>query len=176
MFDFQPRLSGDLIAMRPYQAADYQALFAAASDPLIWAMHPMQDRWREPVFKDYIEDAFTDRGGLVAIDRASGDIIGYSRYSERFAAPGEIEIGWTFLARGYWGGPYNSDMKRLMLTHAFRHYDRVIFRVGEINLRSRRALEKIGGVLTDRRQMAAHGGREVIHVVYMIERTAFAGI
>lgn len=57
-----------------------------------------------------------------------------------------VEIGWTFLARAYWGGRYNGEMKRLMLRHAFAAVSRVIFVIGAGNIRSQRAIEKIGAV------------------------------
>ncbi len=58
----------------------------------------------------------------------------------------EIEIGWTFVARKYWGGRYNAEMKQLMLDHAFKFVENVVFFVGENNIRSRKATEKIGGI------------------------------
>jgi len=59
-----------------------------------------------------------------------------------------VEIGWTFLGRAYWGGRYNGEMKRLMLDHAFRSVNRVIFVIGPDNRRSQRAVEKLGAVRT----------------------------
>ncbi len=123
MFDFQPTLSGDLLTLRPQVPEDWDALFAVASDPAIWAMHPMRERYREPVFRAFFDDALADRGGLVARDRADGTVFGFSRYSELFADPGEVEIGWTFLACDRWGGGWNREMKKLMLGHAFGSYD-----------------------------------------------------
>jgi RimJ/RimL family protein N-acetyltransferase len=107
---------------------------------------------------------------LVAIDRASGAIIGSSRYDFGRAEAGEVEIGWTFLARSHWGGSYNAEMKALMLDHAFRSVGRVIFLVGDTNIRSRRAVEKIGGYLTPREHHAEMAGKPVVHVVYAIDR------
>ena len=175
MFDFQPVLSGDLLDLRPQAPEDWDALFAVASDPAIWAMHPMRERYREPVFRAFFDEALADRGGLVAVDRADGTVFGFSRYSERFAEPGEVEIGWTFLACDRWGGGWNREMKRLMLTHAFGAYETVIFRIGEGNLRSRRAVEKIGGVLTDRVQEYRMGDAVIRHVTYAIAKGDFAG-
>jgi len=83
----------------------------------------------------------------VALDRATGHIIGSSRYHGYDAERSVIEIGWTFLARAYWGGRYNGEMKRLMLEHAFKSVEHVIFIIGPDNRRSRRSIEKIGGVL-----------------------------
>lgn len=170
MFDFQPQLTGTLIAMRPMAEADFDALHAVASDPMIWAIHPVPERWQRDIFRTYIDDAFADRGGLVAIETANGRIAGFSRYSQRYVGERDIEIGWTFLARAYWGGEHNRDMKRIMISHALAHFPRVIFRVGDTNLRSRRAMEKIGGNLIEWNEVAQVLGREVHYVAYEITR------
>src|SRR5262245_58098307 len=125
-FDRQPHLVGELLELRPLQPDDWDALFAVASDPLIWEVHPARDRYTEPVFREFFREALESGGGLVAIDRATGQIIGSSRYNwadlldESEGAGCELEIGWSFLARAYWGGVYNREMKRLMLDYAFQ--------------------------------------------------------
>src|ERR1700761_6913522 len=131
MTDWQPRLEGRLLRLRPLVREDWAALYAVGSDPGIWAVHPASDRWQEPVFRAYFEERLAAGGTLVAEDAASGAVIGWSSYSSQFVEPGEIEIGWTFLGRDCWGGVYNGEMKRLMLAHAFRFVDRVILRIGE---------------------------------------------
>jgi len=166
--DRQPHLIGDLVELRPLRAGDWASLFAVASDPLIWEVHPAHDRYKEDVFRDFFREALASGGALVAIDRTTQQIIGSSRYF--WNAPGELEIGWTFLARSHWGGKFNGEMKRLMLDHAFKHVDHVVFLVGAENIRSRRALEKIGASLTDRRDMRTLHGRLYEHVVYQISR------
>ncbi len=171
--DRQPVLEDALVRLRPLTASDWPALFTVASDPLIWAGHPAHDRWQEPVFRQFFDDALASGGALIALDGASGQVIGSSRYDFTRAEPGEVEIGWTFLARAYWGGAANRAMKRLMLRHAFRSLDRVIFLVGETNLRSCCAMEKIGGRLTERQVEAVMAGQPVRHVVYAIDRTGF---
>ena len=174
-FDFQPTLRGDGIDLRPAQPQDFGALFAVASDKQIWSLHPAHDRWQEPVFRAFLDNAFADEGGLVAIEPTSGEVIGFSRYSMQLAAPGEVEIGWTFLARRCWGGRVNGAMKRLMLDHAFRFVDTVIFRVGEANVRSRRAVEKIGGkLIADRTEDVVVAGAPAVHVTYAIRRAEWA--
>jgi len=145
-FDRQPSLSGDLLDLRPLRASDWEALFAVASDPLIWEQHPDSDRYQEEVFRRFFDEALASGGALVALDRADGRIIGSSRYHGYDPEKSVVEIGWTFLARKYWGGRYNGEMKRLMLEHAFRSVDRVLFIIGPTNRRSQRAVEKIGAV------------------------------
>jgi RimJ/RimL family protein N-acetyltransferase len=137
---------GELLELRPLRAADFAALFQAAADPLIWEQHPEPHRYQEATFRTFFEQALGSGGALVAIDRASGTIIGSSRYHGYDPANGVIEIGWSFLARAYWGGRNNGEMKRLMLDHAFRRVKTVIFIVGPANRRSQRAVEKLGAV------------------------------
>lgn len=170
-FELQPRLEGDLLALRPLRPDDFDDLFAVASDPLIWEQHPDSDRYREDVFRDFFRDALNSGGALVAIDRSDGRIIGSSRYHGYDPDRGEIEIGWSFLARSHWGGRYNGEMKRLMLSHAFRFVDRVVFLVGPENWRSQRAVEKIGGVRVGTRANGA--GRE--SVVFEITAASWRG-
>jgi RimJ/RimL family protein N-acetyltransferase len=101
-------------------------------------------------------------------------MIGSSRFDRAKAGPDEIEIGWTFLARSHWGGRTNAALKRLMLRHALSYYQQVIFSVGENNLRSRKALEKIGASLTNRTVMVNLSGGPVRHVIYQMDRDSFA--
>jgi RimJ/RimL family protein N-acetyltransferase len=144
-FELQPTLTGELLTLRPLRLEDWDDLFAVASDPLIWAQHPERERYREEVFRKFFQGALDSNGAFVAIDNATGKMIGSSRYYGYSAEESKIEIGWSFLARAYWGGKYNGEMKRLMLTHAFRFVDAVVFVVGPDNIRSQRAVEKIGG-------------------------------
>lgn len=174
--DRQPVLIGERLLLRPLTAEDWHALFAVASDPQIWALHPAHDRWQEPVYRAYFDDGLASGGALVAIERATGEVVGSSRFDRLDPADGgSVEIGWTFLARRLWGGGYNAEMKRLMLAHAFQWVEQVQFRVGESNVISRRALEKIGGVLTDREEFIVRAGVPQRHVIYEISRAGFAG-
>jgi RimJ/RimL family protein N-acetyltransferase len=170
LFELQPHLAGELVELRPLAPGDWPALSRAASDPLIWEVHPASDRWKTEVFREYFDTGIASGGAFAVIDCKTGAIIGSSRYSNYKPDDSEIEIGSTFLARSHWGGVYNGEMKRLMLRHAFRFVDTVVFRIGATNSRSRRAIEKIGGVLTDRREVINLHGQEIEHVVYAIGR------
>ncbi|HYE28837.1 MAG TPA: GNAT family N-acetyltransferase [Allosphingosinicella sp.] len=155
-FEPQPHLKGDLLELRPLVPADWDALYAVASDPLIWAQHPVSDRWREPMFRTFFDEALASGGALVARDRVDGRVIGSSRFHGHDPVRDEVEIGWTFLARERWGGAYNGEMKRLMLDHAFRFVSSVVFLIGPENWRSQRAVGKIGARLEGRTE---RGGR-----------------
>jgi RimJ/RimL family protein N-acetyltransferase len=145
-FDSQPVLQGELIELRPLRPEDYPDLYVVASDPLIWEQHPARDRHEEAVFRAFFDEALASGGALAAIDARSRRIIGSSRFHAYDPERNEVEIGWTFLARSHWGGSYNGEMKRLMLEHAFRFVRSVVFLIGTGNVRSQRAVERIGAV------------------------------
>jgi RimJ/RimL family protein N-acetyltransferase len=168
-FDLQPTLKGDLLELRPLRPEDFDDLFAVASDPLIWEQHPSRDRYQEDVFREFFREALESGGALVAVDTKDGRVIGSSRFHGYDEVKREVEIGWTFLARSHWGGVYNGEMKALMLRHAFQFVDRVVFLVGPQNLRSQKAVEKIGGV---RAGTQHRFGRE--NVVYHLTAAAHA--
>ena len=169
-FDLQPILKGELLELRPLRPEDWDDLYTVASDPLIWELHPARNRYEEPVFRQFFQDALKSGGAFAVLDAKTRHIIGSSRYHAYNEDRSEVEIGWTFLARTYWGGTYNREMKRLMLTHAFRFVRSVLFFVGLQNFRSQRALEKIGAVRIDQRPDAT--GRESF--VYQITAAMFA--
>ena len=145
-FDLQPTLRCELVELRPLTPRDWEQLFAVASDPLIWEQHPESDRYREDVFRVFFLEALESGGAFVIIDPKTQQVIGSTRFYGYDPEKSEIEIGWTFLARKYWGGRYNAAMKRLLLNHAFMFVERVVFFVGQNNVHSQMAMEKLGAV------------------------------
>lgn len=169
-FKLQPTLSSGLVALRPLRAVDWDALFSVASDPLIWEQHPQRERYKPEVFRKYFDGAMESGGAFLVLDAVTGEVIGSTRFYEYHEAKSEIEIGWTFLARSRWGSPYNREMKQLLLTHALQFVDTVVFRVGMQNMRSQRAMEKIGGIRAGTRPGV--GGEQ--NVLFKITRASFA--
>ena len=169
-FVWTPTLEGETIRLRPLVEADRDALYAVAADPDIWAMHPAHDRHLRPVFEAFLDLAFADQGGLIVEDRETGRMLGFSRYPASRTAPGEVEIGWTFLARDMWGKGINAEMKLLMIDHAFCFVNRLIFLIGENNLRSRRAVEKLGATLEEQVIEGMAAGQPVRHLIYALQR------
>ena len=153
--DLQPLLTGKLVELRPLGQEDEKALFEVASDPLIWEQHPVRDRYRPEVFARFFRESLNSGGALVILDRRDGRVIGSSRFHGYNELASEIEIGWTFLARSHWGGTYNREVKQLMIQHALRFVKRVVFLIGAQNIRSQRAIEKIGAVRVGQRRDAA---------------------
>ena len=173
-FELQPTLIGKLIELRPLTSVDFDELFRAASDPLIWEQHPESDRHTRDVFQKYFDGALESGGAFAIIDRKSGRIIGSSRYCNFDSRPREVEVGWTFLERKFWGGAYNRELKKLMLDHAFRFVDRVLFVVGESNLRSQKAVEKIGARLLSKIDKPDRYGTMQTNFVFAISAEGWA--
>jgi RimJ/RimL family protein N-acetyltransferase len=173
MLDRQPRLAHPMLSLRPATADDWPALFAAANDPEIWAGHPAHDRWQEPVFRGFFDDGLAS-GGMLVAETPDGAIIGSSRFDFTRAEAGEVEVGWTFLVRRQWGGTANHVMKALMVGHALQSVERVIFLIGETNIRSRTAVTRIGATLTDRQMTAQLSTGPVTHLFYAIDQASFA--
>jgi N-acetyltransferase len=169
-FDLQPTLTGERLELRPLRAEDFEDLYAAAADPLIWAVHPEPDRHERAVFEKFFAEALKSKGALAVFDRGTGRMIGSSRFYDLDAEKSEVVIGYSFLSRVCWGGSFNREMKTLMLEHAFRFVNAVVFHVGEHNIRSRRAMEKIGGVLSGSLEKLGADGRPRRNVVYRIAR------
>jgi RimJ/RimL family protein N-acetyltransferase len=124
--DRQPVLDGELVRLRPLQESDFDALYPIASDPLLWEQHPSKGRTHKPVFSEWFDLAMGSGGALAVLDRRDDRAIGSSRFDRFDPIGSEVEIGWTFLARSHWGGPYNGETKHLMLRHAFRSVDAVV--------------------------------------------------
>ena len=98
-FDLQPTLENDLIRARPLRAEDFDALYAVASDPLLWEQHPSRNRYQRPVFETYFQGAMESGGALLVLDAQRAQVIGCSRYYELDEAQRTVAIGYTFIAR-----------------------------------------------------------------------------
>ena len=171
-FDLQPDLRDDVLSLRALTSQDHDALYAAASDPDIWAVHPSQDRWKPEVFRPYFDFLRKEGGTLVARQISDERVIGCSRFYESDDAPGDICIGYTFLVRDHWGGAMNRRMKSLMLSHAFASFKAVWFHIGADNLRSQKATLKLGADYI--RETGGAGGAAVApHKLYRLTKAAW---
>lgn len=156
-FEYQPVLQGDLVELRPLRSDDYARLYAVAADPLIWEQHPVKNRHEAESFESFFYESLASGGALIAIDRKTQRVIGSARFHGYDEHADEVEIGWVFLARSHWGGTYNGETTRLMVRHALRFVRRVVWLAARENVRSQRAVEKLGGKRVGSRPDA--GGR-----------------
>ena len=167
-FNLQPTLENDLLLLRPLQEGDFDALFKVSSDPLLWEQHPAKERATKVGFEAFFKDAVASNAAFVVIDKKTGDIIGTTRYNPVPEIENAIEIGWTFIARDYWGGTYNQSMKKMMMDYAFQFVDNILFFINEKNMRSRKAVEKIQGVLITDLEGKMIDPRSPVGVIYKI--------
>jgi RimJ/RimL family protein N-acetyltransferase len=169
MNPWQPTLVGPTVALRPIVSSDLDGMHAAASDPLVWEQHSERNRHERSVFERFFRGALECGGGLAITERDGGRIIGSSRYYDWDPSGSSIVIGYTFLERAHWGGRTNREVKSLMLAHAFDHVATAWFHVSPGNVRSQRALERIGARL-DRREQVPVGGVPSDRLIYRIDR------
>jgi len=173
-FELQPRIHNELIRLEPLAAGDLEVLYAVASDPLIWEQHPSKDRYQRPIFEGFFKGAMESGGAFRVIDNTNGELIGSSRYCHYDEAQRQISIGYTFIARNRWARHYNRALKTLMLDHAFKYVDRVTFKVGVNNWRSRKAMEKLGGIYIGEELVSYYGEPGHPNVVFKIDAADWA--
>lgn len=167
----QPTLEDNLVTLRPLKELDCEALYEVAQDPLIWEQHP-SNRYQRAVFDDFFRDAIDSKGALLVLDKASGQAIGSSRF-ERAAVDSAVEIGWSFLAKACWGRAYNRAAKKLMINHAFTSVEDVVFHIDLQNIRSQKAVEKLGGKRITEPQHAHLTKHDPTYCTYRINKAAW---
>lgn len=167
---FQPCLQNELIIAQPLKADDFEGLYKAASDPLIWEQHPNKNRYQREVFENYFQGAMQSGGALLVKDAQTTEVIGSSRYSDYDTIKNSIAIGYTFFARSHWGRGYNYALKTAMLHHVFQFVDTVHFFIGAINKRSQISIERFGAIKTGEEQMAYFGEETQPNYIYTITK------
>ena len=167
-FDRQPDLRGEQVSLRPLRPDDFDELYTVASDPRIWEQHPARNRYEPEEFRSYFDEAIQSGGALVILDAGTQEMIGATRYHDYDPERSSVEIGWTFLRRDHWGGATNSNLKVLMLDHAFQTVEHVEFLIAEDNVRSQKSVEKIGARQTAQRTKP--DGTEML--VFTVNRSA----
>lgn len=174
--NLQPVLTGNLLKLEPLKSSDFESVYSAASDPLIWEQHPDNFRFKREVFQKYFDSAIESKGAFLIRSVETNEVIGSSRYYNFNPENKEIMVGYTFLKREYWGGNWNRELKHLMLEHAFQFVNSVLFEVGALNMRSQKALAKIGANRIDDLVKVAPDGREFSNLVFQIEKPDFKGL
>jgi len=172
MFDWQPKnLKNELIQLIPLQKTDFEELYAVASDPLVWEQHPNKLRYQRDVFQNYFEGAVLSEGAFLIRDAETNEVVGSSRYYDYNEKENSILIGYTFIGRKFWGKGHNKALKKIMLDYAFEHIDKVYFHIGAFNIRSQKAIEKIGAVKVDEFEVEYYGEDSKLNFVYLMEKS-----
>jgi RimJ/RimL family protein N-acetyltransferase len=170
LFELQPTLENEFIKILPLKEDEFEALYAVASDPLIWEQHPNKNRYQREDFLKYFEGAIASKGAFLVFNNKTGVLIGGSRYYDLDEAKSSVAIGYTFLACDHWGTTHNRALKTLMLNHAFCFVNEVIFHVGANNTRSQKAMEKLGAIKIDEIEMAYYGEPNRFNFVYQVTK------
>jgi len=171
MFDLQPNhLKNNLISLSPLQENDFEELYAVANDELLWEQHPNKLRYQRDVFQNFFEGAMLSRGAFLIRDSKTNEVVGSSRFYDYNEKENSILIGYTFIGRKFWGNDYNKSLKKLMLDYAFQHVNKVYFHIGAFNIRSQKAIEKIGAIKIDEFQVEYYGEDSKLNFVYLIEK------
>ncbi|WP_316830847.1 GNAT family N-acetyltransferase [Pedobacter aquatilis] len=169
-FDLQPTLTNDLLKVVPLKMEDFEKLFSVASDPLIWEQHPNKDRYKREVFENFFKGAIESKGAFIVYDKASGSVVGSSRYYDLDEENNSVAVGYTFIGRDFWGKGHNAALKKLMLDHAFQFVNKVILHIGATNFRSQKATEKLGATKVGELEVAYYGEPVKWNFVYEVEK------
>ncbi|PWJ54081.1 hypothetical protein CLV98_11924 [Dyadobacter jejuensis] len=162
-------LENQLVRLVPLIGIDFEKIYKVASDPSIWEQHPASDRYQKEKFESYFNNAPCKQWAYVALDRQTGEVIGSTRYYDYKPAEKSLAIGYTFLAREYWGGAYNQSIKTALLDYAFQAVDRVYFHIAPANIRSQKATNKIGAQKVGDYHLEFNG-QKLLHFEYAIEK------
>lgn len=175
-FELKPNLENDFIKIQPLKKDDFETLYKIASDPLIWEQHPIKDRYQREVFEKFFKGAIESGGAFLVINKKTGRPIGSSGFYEFDKDAKSIAVGYTFLARDHWGTTYNRALKSLMLGHAFKFVNSVIFHIGAVNIRSQKSIEKLGAKKIGQLEMEYYGEEKKLNFVYQIDKEAWMEI
>jgi RimJ/RimL family protein N-acetyltransferase len=172
MFDLQPNhLKNNLISLSPLQENDFEELYAVANDEQLWKQHPNKLRYQRDVFQNFFEGAMVSGGAFLIRDSKTNEIVGSSRFYDYNETENSILIGYTFIGRKFWGNNYNKSLKKLMLDYAFQHVNKVYFHIGAFNIRSQKAIEKIGAIKVDEFEVEYYGEDSKLNFVYLIDKS-----
>ncbi len=172
-FELQSVLENELIKLIPLKKEDFETLYQVASDPLIWEQHPDRYRYKREIFEKYFEGAMKSGGAFLVINNKTGEVIGSSRFYDYDKNKKSIAIGYTFIARKFWGTACNRAMKNLMLDHAFKFVEKIIFHIGEKNFRSQKAIEKLGARKMSEAEISMPIENEHSRFIYVLDFSAW---
>ncbi|MBC6111142.1 GNAT family N-acetyltransferase [Pedobacter fastidiosus] len=170
-FDLQPTLENDLIKVVPLKEEDFEALYAVASDPLVWEQHPNKNRYQRDVFQTFFKGALESKGAFIVYDKETGNVVGSSRYYELDEENSSVAVGYTFIGRDFWGKGHNAALKKLMLDYAFQFVDKIILHIGATNFRSQKATEKLGASKIGELEVAYYGEDIKLNFIYQVDKT-----
>ena len=172
IFNIQPDyLQNELIRLVPLQETDFEELYNVASNPKVWEQHPNPNRYKLEYFKTYFKGAIESKGAFLILDAMTNETLGCSRYYDYNETDNSVLIGYTFIGTKFWGNGYNKALKKLMLDYALQFVDKVYFHIGAFNIRSQKAIEKIGAIKVDEFEVEYYGETSKLNFVYLIQKS-----
>ncbi|WP_346239445.1 GNAT family N-acetyltransferase [Niabella insulamsoli] len=164
--NIQPKLESENILLSPLNERDFDTLYLAASNPKIWEQHPNKERWKKEVFKTFFVGAIQSKGAFKIIDKSSDSVIGSTRFYDLSEQESSIQIGYTFYKTEYWGRGTNNLVKTLMLDYIFNYVSKVYFHIGANNIRSQKAIVKLGALKVGEQEVTYFGEKPMQNFVY----------
>ena len=163
-------LEDNIVKLIPLEENHFDALYKVASDPLIWELHPIKDRYKKEVFATFFEGAITSKSAFLILHKEKNEIIGTTRLYDYSPEKSSIAIGFTFIGREFWGGHYNKAIKKLLIDYAFQYVNSILFHVGSENIRSQKAVLKLGANKINE-IMFPHNDVGILHFEYELKKT-----
>lgn len=145
-------LKGETVTLIPLEQEHLEELYSASTDKELWKLVPSDCSERATFFSNYSYALEARVNGtqypFVILDNRTNKIIGSTRFFEIYQADKKLEIGWTWITQEYWGTTVNLECKLLLMSYCFEvlKTNRVQLKTKDTNIRSRKAIEKIGGV------------------------------
>ena len=159
--DINKKLENKNFILKLLNNNDFDLLYNSGKNKKIWEQHPENDRWKREKFKIFFNNGIKNIFGFYGIyDKSKNTIVGSTRYYSYSKKNNSIKIGFTFLTPVYWGTDTNLQIKTLMLGYAFNYVENIYFDIGKNNIRSRKAIEKIGATL--------HSDADIGNVLYIL--------
>ena len=148
MINFKVDLVNGSFSLVQTKKSHFEKLYLIASNPIIWAQHPKKKKRKKNKFEEFFNKAIKNKLGCFSIfDKKYNKIFGSTRFYSYDENNKSVRIGYTFIAPEYWGTSTNKQIKEMMLDYIFQYLDNVYFDIGDHNLRSRKATEKLGATL-----------------------------
>ena len=163
-------LKNEFVTLVPLQRKHFNNLFAVASDPLIWEQHPNPNRFQLTDFTNFFEGAIDSDHAFLITENDSNEIMGCTRFYDFDAVSNSVFIGYTFIARKFWGRGFNLQIKKVMMDYAFKKVDKILFHIGSLNIRSQKSIVTIQAVKIGEELVEYFGEPPKLNFVYEIKK------
>jgi RimJ/RimL family protein N-acetyltransferase len=145
-------LEGRYVRLEPLTLDHANGLLEAAKEPSIWTYLVVPQPKTVEDIAAWIQEALSHHAkgvhlSFAVIHKATGKVVGSTRFLDIRPFDGSVEIGWTWYSAEFQRTVVNTECKYVLMTHAFETWgcNRVQLKTDELNEKSRRAIERIGG-------------------------------